>query len=61
MSAEWVLRSYEARKWLPMQGKFVLRPAAEKGRALQGLRVFVASGQGSGASGVRVGVRVREP
>ena len=38
MSAEWVLRSYEARKWLPMQGKFVLRPAAEKGRALQGLR-----------------------
>ena len=44
MSAEWVLRSYEARKWLPMQGKFVLRPAAEKGRALQGLRVFVASG-----------------
>eukprot|EP00964_Phaeocystis_antarctica_P055459 scaffold32626_cov49-Phaeocystis_antarctica.AAC.3 len=27
-----------------MQGKFVLRPAAEKGRALQGLRVFVASG-----------------
>ena len=44
VSAEWVLRSYEARKWLPMQGKFVLRPAAEKGRALQGLRVFVASG-----------------
>ena len=44
VSAEWVLRSFEARRWLPMQGKFVLRPAAESGRALHGLRVFVASG-----------------
>jgi len=30
--------------WLPMQAKFILRPAAEPSRALQGLRVFVASG-----------------
>ena len=44
VSPEWVLSSLEAERWLPMQGKYVLRPAAEPGRALRGLRVFVASG-----------------
>ena len=41
VTAEWVLRSFEARRWLPTEPYIALQPSPVPGRQLDGARFFL--------------------